>query len=144
MNPLASVGHHIAAVEPHSLSTRPASVPLSGIGEASARQSGPDVRLEIRRDDQVDRVVFEYRKRSDGELVQRFPAKQVVEFYQMMEAMAARVAQAEGRATDAVAEMPAAKGTPGAPSAQGVDHLDSEIPATGTTNAGSSGLSADA
>ncbi len=62
---------------------------------AAPRTVEPTVRLDIRRDDSIDRVVFEYRKISDGQLVQRFPARQVVEFYQRMEAIADAAERAE-------------------------------------------------
>lgn len=67
----------------------------SGVGETSASLKAvePSVRLDIRRDDSIDRIVFEYRKISNGELVQRFPARQVVEFYQRIEAIADRAAE---------------------------------------------------
>lgn len=83
------------------LSVMPAMLPVGppaegpGVGgtSASAQTVEPSVRLDIRRDDSIDRIVFEYRKISNGELVQRFPARQVVEFYQRIEAIADRAAE---------------------------------------------------
>ena len=72
--------------------TLPTALPVAGQGtdgsRAAAKMAEPAIRLDIRRDESIDRIVFEYRKLSDGELVQRFPARQVVQFYQRIEAIA--------------------------------------------------------
>lgn len=73
--------------------SRAAAPSAAADGVARRGPHQPDIRLEIRRDHDIDRVVFEYRRRSDGELVQRFPASQVVRFYQMMDSMAAKPAK---------------------------------------------------
>ena len=125
--------------QPVMAPVRVSAPPPAAAGPTTVQRGSSDglakstIRLEIRRDDNVDRVIFEYRKRDSGELVQRFPAKQVVQFYQMMEAMAARAANGGDvarTASDASVQgaNPKGGGTVSGAATLGVDRFDSDIP----------------
>ena len=87
---------------------------------------GQDIRVRVRLDDSINRMVFEYRERDTDRLVRQLPAKEVIRFYQMMasrDEAAEGVEASEGADRDDAGSPVAAGG-----SDSGFDGFDSEIP----------------
>ena len=86
---------------------------------------GQDIRVRVRLDDSINRMVFEYRERDTDRLVRQLPAKEVIRFYQMM---ASREEAAEGVETSEGAGRDDAGTTAATGGDRGFDGFDSEIP----------------
>ena len=91
---------------------------------------GQDIRVRVRLDDSINRMVFEYRERDTDRLVRQLPAKEVIRFYQMLASRDEADAGAEtsdGAGRD-IAEISAA-----ASGEHAFDSFDSEIPVQSST-----------
>ncbi len=86
---------------------------------------GQDIRVRVRLDDSINRMVFEYRERDTDRLVRQLPAKEVIRFYQMM---ASRDEAAEAAGASESGERDDAGTAVAAGSDRGFDGFDSEIP----------------
>jgi hypothetical protein len=131
MNALGPITPSVPSTMPPSM----ASGSMTAAREAPSATSAGDriIRLDIRRDDEIERVVFEYRKTSNGQLVQRFPARQVVQFYQRMEAVT------ESGSAPAGESDPARPSAANTERAAGFDRLDREIPVLEPAASGGAG-----
>ncbi len=86
---------------------------------------GQDIRVRVRLDDSINRMVFEYRERDTDRLVRQLPAKEVIRFYQMM---ASRDEAAEAAGASEGGKHEDAGTTVAAGGDRGFDGFDSEIP----------------
>ncbi|MCB9947925.1 MAG: hypothetical protein H6842_08865 [Rhodospirillaceae bacterium] len=104
---------------------------VSAPAATQVNEGGQDIRLKVRLEESINRIVFEYRERETDQLVRQLPAREVIRFYQMMEARAEAAAQVE--ASEPAGGESDGSGAPVAvASGGGVDHsfdsLDSDIP----------------
>ena len=96
-----------------------ADVPAATVPE----DGGQDIRVRVRLDDSINRLVFEYRERETDRLVRQLPAKEVIRFYQMLASREEAGLEASAGAEGAGTETSLAPGGEHA-----FDSFDSEIP----------------
>ena len=98
-----------------------ADVPAATVPE----DGGQDIRVRVRLDDSINRLVFEYRERETDRLVRQLPAKEVIRFYQML---ASREEAGAGPEASAGAEGAGTETSLAPGGEHAFDSFDSEIP----------------
>ncbi|MCB9949317.1 MAG: hypothetical protein H6842_16065 [Rhodospirillaceae bacterium] len=107
---------------------------VSAPAATQVNEGGQDIRLKVRLEESINRIVFEYRERETDQLVRQLPAREVIRFYQMMEARAEAAAEPDTQSDEPTTDTDGESTVSFSPSSGGgggehsFDSLDSDIP----------------